>query len=185
MLDRPTLILVMGVPASGKTTLSKEILKRIGAVYLDNNFLADAFFPSTRTDPKYRELRPALYRALYRITEENLLIGNSVLLDVPHVTQMQDLRWRESLSDLVRRTSASLVIVRCLCSESTLRQRIKDRGEKRDQWKLDHWGEFMAQEPIEIEIPFQHIDINTEEEARGNAARVVQYIERVASIGRD
>ena len=42
VLSEKTLILVMGVPSSGKTIISKRILSRVSAVYLHNNFIDDA-----------------------------------------------------------------------------------------------------------------------------------------------
>src|SRR5229473_148807 len=89
-LERLSLVLLMGVAGSGKTTLATEILRSAWLVYLDNNFIADAFYSKTRTDPDYLKLRKNLYDILYRITEENLRVGNSVLLDVPHVTHIQN-----------------------------------------------------------------------------------------------
>src|SRR5262245_58206842 len=77
--DPPLLIMVMGVPGVGKTTFSKALLQQIAAVYLDNNFIADAFFSDTRTDDAYIQLRDGFYRAMYRIAEENLRVGNTVL----------------------------------------------------------------------------------------------------------
>ncbi|MCB1602809.1 MAG: hypothetical protein KDI66_22530, partial [Xanthomonadales bacterium] len=67
LLSRPTLILVMGVAGSGKTNVARSILERVNAVYLDNNFIADAFFPHTRSDAEYLKIRRNLYDALYRI----------------------------------------------------------------------------------------------------------------------
>ncbi|MCB0293292.1 MAG: hypothetical protein KDH97_23760, partial [Calditrichaeota bacterium] len=61
LLSRPTLILVMGVAGSGKTNVARSILERVNAVYLDNNFIADAFFPHTRSDAEYLKIRRNLY----------------------------------------------------------------------------------------------------------------------------
>ena len=90
----------MGTAASGKTTISKELLKKITAVYLDNNFFADEFSRTSRNDESYIKVRPKLYQIIYRITEENLLVGNNVLLDIPHITHMKDKEWRKFISDL-------------------------------------------------------------------------------------
>jgi len=174
----PTLILVMGVAASGKTTLSKMILKDYRAVYLDNNFIVDAFYPHTRMGAEYFKLRPNFYAALYRIAEENLLLGNSVLLDVPHVKEAQNAEWRERISKLAVTTHAKLVVLRCLCSEQTLKQRIITRGETRDAWKLDNWDDFLKEQPIAAPVPFDHLDINTEVDILANAELAVQYILR-------
>ena len=170
------LILVMGVPASGKTRLSKELVKRLHCTYLDNNFIADAFYSETRVSNEYKRLRPSLYKALYRITEENLNLGNSVLLDVPHITHMQDVNWRRFLSNLVEKTRSSLKIIRCYCSESELRARIMERGEDRDNWKLNNWKEFLTNEPIMVDIPFPHIDIDTEQSMETIILRALKYI---------
>src|SRR3990172_4180254 len=94
------LILVMGVAGSGKSELARAILEQIPAVYLDNNFLADAFSPGSRSDERYLAVRDNLYTALYRITRENLRIGNSVLLDAPHIRQAQDPEWCRWIQDL-------------------------------------------------------------------------------------
>ena len=109
----------MGVAGSGKTTLAKKILRDVRAVYLDNNQIVDAFFPHTRNGAAYAKLRPRFYRALYTIAEENLKMGNNVLLDVPHVKEMQDPKWRRFIQRLARRAKSQFVVIRCACSEAT------------------------------------------------------------------
>lgn len=177
-LPQTTLILVMGVAGSGKTTMARKILDGVNAVYLDNNFIADAFFPDTRSDAEYLKIRPNLYAALYRITEANLKVGNSVLLDVPHVTQIQERQWQDFLKDLLLCTGARLAVIRCFCSEAELRRRLEARGEPRDQWKLNHWEEFLTREPLQVEIPFEHIELNTEADPGYNLNRALAYLTR-------
>lgn len=180
ILSQPTLLLVMGVAGSGKTTLSKKLLERLHFMYLDNNFIADAFFPDTRNDAGYIQLRPHFYEILYRITKENLAIGNSVLLDVPHVTEMRDVGWQTLISDLATTNGATLVVIRCLCSEETLKKRIASRGEERDTWKLANWHEFLKEQPIDVFIPFEHLDIHTDDNMPA-IEPVIKYILRNGS----
>ena len=175
---QPTLVLVMGVAASGKTTLSKHILKDFRATYLDNNFVVDAFYPDTRMGTEYFKFRPNFYAVLYRITEENLVLGNSVLLDVPHIKEVQQSEWRTRIIKLTAETHAKLVVLRCICSEQTLKQRIIARGESRDAWKLDNWDDFLKEQPIAVPVPFDHFDINTESDVSANAELAIQYILR-------
>ena len=172
----PSLILIMGVAGSGKTTLAREILRHIWAVYLDNNHIVDAFFPHTRTSHAYEKMRPNFYKALYTITEENLKLGMSVLLDVPHIKEVQTNEWRNFIKRLVRRTKAKLVAIRCLCSEKTLYSRLHFRGEQRDQWKLDNWNEFLRTQPIKVPIPFRHLDINTGKRPLQNIDAAIRHI---------
>lgn len=166
----------MGVAGSGKTTLAKEILRRLWAVYLDNNHIVDAFFLDTRNGRAYERLRPSFYQALYTIAEENLKTGNSVLLDMPHVKEMQILKWRRFIKSLAARTNSKLVVIRCRCSEKVLRSRLKSRGEKRDRWKLDHWNEFLTEQPIDLRPLFAHLDIDTKMDLSKNVKAALRHI---------
>jgi predicted kinase len=166
----------MGVAGSGKTTLAREMLRQIWAVYLDNNFIVDAFFPETRTGKRYEKWRPHFYRGLYKIVQENLMVGNSVLLDVPHVKEMRDPKWRRWLKRLAQTAKAELVVIRCHCSDSMLRARLASRGKNRDSWKLTHWQEFLAEQPSLTPISLPHLDINTEFNLARNVATAVRYI---------
>jgi len=178
LLSPPRLILVMGVAGSGKSALARAILEQIPAVYLDNNFLADAFSPGSRTDESYLALRDNLYAALYRISGENLRIGNSVLLDAPHIRQAQDPEWCRLIQDIAAEAGAWLRAIRCYCREELLRQRLEARGEERDRWKLENWHAFLTEQPPRTPIPFPHLDLDTEQPLKTNVARAVSYILR-------
>jgi len=182
ILPQPRLILIMRVAGSAKSTLARQILRRVWAVYLDNNYIVDSFFPHTRNDPAYENLRPHFYKTLYTITEENLKLGNSVLLDVPHVKEVQTYRWQAFIRRLVTRTNAKLIVIRCICSETNLQSRIRSRGEQRDRWKLTHWKEFLRTQPLDVPIPFPHLDIDTDKSLSRNISAVVQYI--LSQLGR-
>ena len=175
-LSQPCLILIVGVAGSGKTTLAQEILRRLWAVYLDNNHIVDAFFPHTRNGRAYLKLRSHFYRALYTIVEENLKRGNSVVLDAPHVKEMQDAGWRRWIKSVAARTKAKLIVIRCRCAERLLRSRLQARGEKRDRWKLDHWKEFLTEQPIDMPLVFSHLDIDTAEDLSSNVKLALRHI---------
>jgi predicted kinase len=172
----PRLILIMGVAGSGKSELARGILEQVWAVYLDNNFLADAFSAESRTDTRYLALRENLYVALYRIAEENLRVGNSVLLDVPHIRQVQDPEWCRRIEGLAEKSGGWMRAIRCYCSEPVLRERLEARGEARDRWKLEHWPAFLEEQPPRAPIPFPHLELDTEQPLKTNVAQAVSYI---------
>jgi predicted kinase len=166
----------MGVAGSGKTTLSKQLIRHVSTTYLDNNHIVDAFFPNTRNGSKYEKLRPYFYKALYMIAEENLKLGNSVLLDVPHVKEVQSRAWRASIRRLAKKTEAKMLVLKCVCSEGVLKKRLRTRGEQRDRWKLKHWETFLGQQPIDVPVPFDHLTLNTEEDLLASVRAAVHYI---------
>jgi predicted kinase len=166
----------MGVAGSGKTTLAHEILRRLWAVYLDNNHIVDAFFPGTRKGKEYERFRPCFYQVLYTIAEANLRAGNSILLDVPHIKEAQMPQWRHFIKRVAARTNSKLIVIRCFCSDHVLFQRLRSRGEKRDQWKLIHWNKFLLEQPIKAAVPFLHLDIDTEKNLAANTGAAVRYI---------
>jgi predicted kinase len=172
----PRLILVMGVAGSGKSEIAKAILEQIWAVYLDNNFLADAFSPDSRTDEHYLAVREKLYAALYRITRENLRIGNSVLLDAPHIRQVQEPEWCLWIQGLAKDAGAWMRAIRCRCGDEILRRRLEARGEKRDRWILQNWQTFLEEQSPRAPIPFSHLELDTEQPLKENVARSVSYI---------
>lgn len=166
----------MGVAGSGKSVLARAILEQVRAVYIDNNFLADAFSPGSRTDEHYLAVRENLYAGLYRIAKENLQIGNSVLLDAPHIRQVQDPEWCGWIEEFAREAGAWIRAIRCYCREEVLRERLEVRGEKRDQWKLENWQTFLAQQPPRVPIPFPHLELDTEDALDSNVAHAISYI---------
>jgi predicted kinase len=172
----PLLILLMGVAGSGKSTLAQHILRRVCAIYLDNNHIVDAFFPDNRSGHSYLRLRPRFYQAIYTIVKENLKLGNSVLLDMPHVKEMQDPRWRRFIKKLAKRSRAQIVVIRCLCSDKTLHARLVRRGEKRDRQKLIHWDNFLKEQPINVDLALPHLNVDTDKNLATNVRAATRYI---------
>ncbi len=170
------LILVMGVAGSGKSALARGILEHVPAVYLDNNFLADAFTPESRTDEQYLAVRENIYAALYRIMWENLQLGNSVLVDAPHIRQVQDPDWCRWVQCLAEEAGATLCAIRCYCREDVLRHRLEARGERRDRSKLENWQTFLKQQPPRAPVPFAHLELDTEQPLETNVTQAVSYI---------
>jgi len=150
------------------------------AVYLDNNHIADAFFPEARHGKRYEKMRPHFYQALYAIAQANLELGSSVFLDVPHVKEAQAPDWWRFMKTVAKRTHSGLVLIRCACSEEVLRARLIARGEKRDRWKLAHWDEFLRAQPIRVDMPEPHLELDTENPVAQNARAAIRYIRRAA-----
>src|SRR5215212_4847931 len=105
-MDTLSLILVLGAAGSGKTTFARHLVPKLGCVYLNTDPITDIFFPGDRDSPAYRAANPRIYRALYDIAFANLRLGNSVLIDAPHVAQVRDPAWYAWISAETDRLAA-------------------------------------------------------------------------------
>src|SRR5260221_6939533 len=74
---QPRLVLLCGLPASGKTTLARELAEAYGAVRLN----ADEWKLALGIDPFDDDLRVRLERQLLALTQRLLTLGTSVILE--------------------------------------------------------------------------------------------------------
>jgi predicted kinase len=174
----PKLVLIMGIPGSGKTTLARAVARETGLTLLNSDFLSDSFFSTSRTSVKYLSIRDSIYRGLYRTAKENLSVGNGVIIDAPHIKPMRSREWRDSLISLTSATGSELRIVRCYCNEEELRNRIATRAEARDAEKLTNWRDFISDQPIRDPIPLAHIDVDTHELIEDCVNAVLEYLDK-------
>ena len=87
ILSQTSLILVMGRPGTGKSTLCRALLKQISVTYLDIDSVSDVLRQNIR-NVSSRKIANLTLRLIYRLTEQNLQNQASVLLDLPFVHEM-------------------------------------------------------------------------------------------------
>jgi hypothetical protein len=78
--------------------------------------------------------------------------------------------------DMADRAMAKLALVRCFCRKEELFERLARRGAKRDEWKLQHFEEFLLNEPMLSAIPIPHLDVGTEADGEKVLRIVLDYV---------
>jgi predicted kinase len=138
------LIIFGGLPGSGKTTLSRALAKRLGAVYVRVDTIEQAIrasgVPST-------DVGPAGYVVAYGVAEDNLTLGRMVIADSVnplHIT-------RDAWLAVAARSAVTAVEVEVICSDKIEhRRRVETRktdveGLVKPTWQetvervYDHW----------------------------------------------
>jgi predicted kinase len=162
-LLHPVSCIVVGVPASGKTTLALELARSLdSAAYLSKDMLQSPFTGTERVEGStYSLISRPTFQTLVNFTDIQLSLGKIPVIDAPFSIN----HWRgDSLSDWItpfrtvaEKRNARLAVIRCVPpGEDALRARIEKRNLPRDGWKLEHWQAFLEREPMDF--PIDHGD---------------------------
>ena len=153
------LVVMAGLPASGKSSVARELARRIGAVWLRIDSMDQAIWASG-TAPS--DLRDWTYRAAQAVAVDNLKIGRDVIADCVNDSQKARDGWSES----GRRSGVDVVWLEIICSDpAEHRRRVETRTSdiaglalpdwdavvKRgyDPWECDHLIVDTARWPLE------------------------------------
>ena len=150
---RPMLVLMKGPPGSGKSTIARELGRRLRWPVIDKDVFRD-LLPD--------ELGGLSYEALLDLAERQLAIGLSVIADSP---LGYGTSYRKALA-IVARTGASVAVVECECSDpAEWRRRIESRAglglashHATDWKKVEAFHERAARDSFELDVPGIQID---------------------------
>lgn len=130
--DAPLLIVFGGLPGTGKTTISRELARRLAATYV-------------RIDAIEQTLRAAGhsvgatgYVIANAVAAENLALGRNVVADCVNPVLASRVGWRQT----ALQQSACVVEIELVCSDVALhRQRVEARASDISDLKLPTWDE--------------------------------------------
>jgi aminoglycoside phosphotransferase family enzyme/predicted kinase len=128
----PILLVSMGLPASGKTTLARALAGRLSLVHLSSDIMRKRLARIRPTEHRFegferglygRSMSRRAYAAMRKQAAKWLRRGKSVVLDATYGQPSE----RAALRQLARRTGARLVVLLCRADESVLRERLAAR----------------------------------------------------------
>lgn len=184
----PRLILFAGHAGTGKSTLAKRalplIIEKTGEdfFFLDKDTVYGAYSahvmelttqnPNDRDSPYYlQNLRDWEYQGLIDIARENLLLGVNVILVGPFSREIQSGRMFNP--DALGVPSQTKIAIAWIdLAENEAKARMVRRNDPRDEWKLNHWNEYVKRR---IEPP-QHSCIKRFDNLRFDESRFEGFI---------
>ena len=157
---KPTLLVSMGLPASGKTTLARALASRLGIVHLSSDVVRKGIAGVRLTERQADSFRQGLYdpamtqrtyAALRRHAARWLRRGRAVVLDATYGSPSE----RAQLERLARRLGVDLRVILCRADDDTLRGRLARRASEEgvvSDARLELWPELRAAftEPDEL-----------------------------------
>ncbi|HYY31620.1 MAG TPA: AAA family ATPase [Chthoniobacterales bacterium] len=127
------LVIFGGLPGVGKTTLAKAVARKLEAVYLRVDTIEQALRSS---DMLKAEVGAAGYLVAYRLAEENLRIGRTVVVDSVNPLNITRDAWLSVGLD----SSADTIEIEVICSDSSEhRRRVETRNADIDGLSLPSW----------------------------------------------
>ncbi|HAT8648936.1 TPA: AAA family ATPase [Legionella pneumophila] len=138
------LIILGGLPGTGKTTVAKELAKLLKSVYLRVDTVEQALIAvSKQYNPTYEFIGPEGYEILYAVGRDNLLLGNHVIVDSVNPIQLT----RDAYRSVAKSVNAEFIEVEFICSnEEDHKNRIQLRAPDIKGHKLPTWEEVLSRE---------------------------------------
>ncbi|MFD4526809.1 AAA family ATPase [Streptomyces sp. NPDC058470] len=129
------LIILGGLPATGKTTLARLLAHRTGAVHVRVDTIEQALVRSGLTT---HPVGPAGYVVGYALAEEHLRQGHSVIAESVNPLPVTRAAWREAAA----RAGVTAVEVEVVCSDpAEHRERVATRVTDIPGLPLPDWGQ--------------------------------------------
>ncbi|MCU7799422.1 MAG: AAA family ATPase [gamma proteobacterium symbiont of Lucinoma myriamae] len=130
-MNKPTLHIFSGLPGTGKSTLAQELSKRAGFVYLRVDTVEQAL-----RDLCNSKVEGEGYRLSYRIVQDNLKLGLSVIADSCNPIELTRSEWNK----VATKSEASFTNIEVICSDiSEHRNRVENRESTIEGLKLPTW----------------------------------------------
>ena len=134
------LIVFAGLPATGKSTLSRELARELGVLHLRIDTIECALRAGL---PAAQPIDDLGYRVAYAIAEDNLRLGLTIVADSVNPLEITRQAWR----DVAARVGVNAVDVEIICSNAgEHRARVETRASDIPGHKLPTWQEVTARE---------------------------------------
>ncbi len=168
----PVLILVTGLPGTGKSFLTRKIAERLPAVIVESDLVRKILFPH----PTYAGQESVwVHRVAHAAIERLLKASYRVIYDATNLVEWH----REKIYWMAHRTGAKLVIVQTVAPEEVVRARLENRLRHREAGDLSdaNWTVYLQLRKRVDAITRPHFVVDTQ----GDIEKAIRKIVRAAS----
>jgi predicted kinase len=137
--SEPILYIFSGLPGTGKSTLAKNIAKRLNAVYIR----IDTIEQGIKDLCDFNVQGPEGYRLAYRIAGDNLQIGNNVVTDQCNPINLTRKEW----NNVALKHNCKYINIEIICSNKMEhKKRIENRESEIENLKLPSWNDVLKRD---------------------------------------
>jgi len=170
---QPTLIMVSGLPGTGKSFFCRKLAERLPFLILESDALRKQLFPAATYSI---EESAHLFRTIYQLTEHLLKKGIPVILDATNLEE----RHRERLYNIAERLSARLILISVQAPPELVQIRLKKRiAVKSVQDNSDaDWEVYRKMQATAEKIKRRHFTVDTSKDITTVIDKVVKEAKR-------
>ncbi len=167
----PALIVVSGLPGTGKSYFCSQLAERLPVIILESDALRKALFPS----PSYSAQESSrLFRACHILIERLLKKGTSLIFDATNLSEHN----REHLYSIAERLDVKLILVRVEAPPDVVYQRLKARGEDSQNKSDADWTVYRRMKPSVDKIRRNHYAVDTSRDITPVLDKIVRQVTR-------
>lgn len=134
------LIIFSGLPGTGKSTISRELAKQIGAMHLRVDSIEHVIFNSPSLEGEVYDVG---YRIAYAVAADNLRLGRTVISDSVNDIAITRSAWH----DVAARCGVAKRDVEVICSDvNEHRKRVETRVSDIEGFVLPTWQQVESRE---------------------------------------
>lgn len=179
----PTLVIVTGLPCTGKTTLGKSIADYFKLPFLSKDEIKELIFDTIGYDDREysKKIGKVAYAILFNYANELLKKGVSIILESNFKPEFDN----EFFKKIEENYQPKIIQVLCFSDGEVLINRFKDRAENGnrhpghvDATNLDEWRSALSAGKCHpIAVGGKLIEINTTNFSLVNTDEIVRFIE--------
>lgn len=178
---QPMLLIVCGLPGTGKSTLAKAVAERTGFVHLASDVVRKELAglkpgdarPESYGEGIYSEhFTERTYAELARRAEELLKRGRSVILDATFSKR----RYLKKVLDAADRAGSNARIIECSASNATVRARLEERRWAEGSVSDADWRIYLGKKASFEEIQGPHLAAAAEDTLSKNLLKVFRAV---------
>jgi predicted kinase len=169
----PTLIVVSGLPGTGKSYFSRRLAERLPLLILESDALRKTLFAPPDYSPQESG---RLFRACHLIIQRLLGKGIPVIFDATNLSE----RHRERLYSIADRLGARLILVRFEAPAGVVHERLgaRQRGAAPETNSDADWGVYQRMRPSVDKIQRKHYAVDTSRDITPVLDKIVREVRR-------
>lgn len=170
---RPVLVMMSGLPGTGKSYLAGRLTEKLPFVLLETDFARKILFP----EPTYSaEESGRVFRVCHAVIDKLLRRGVRIIFDATNLIEFH----RARIYHIVDRAEAKLVIVRTVAPEEVVRERMLRRKTQRSPGDISeaNWRIYKRMAQREQPISRPHIVIDTSDDIETAVRKIIRAVKK-------